>query len=1472
MRTYWKVPRTGMKYKYIHYYIHNTSRIFYKATSPLGLCSGFRHGFRCCNATESDAAMQRALVIAAAVNSVQLSKERQEGCRSLLEHAFCSLACSVERESYGGLISGAACDALVHACGISENDQEEEGGPSDAVTFCNSVLGLGVTQRAGGWPGRCKWTDAVVDGGRWVVAPWSGRNSFRVVLRDANGNQGCSGTVMAHLGLHQQIPMKEIRPGVWEGHYAVYGEGKALLEVSVDGEPVRGSPFPITVPQTPQCPSGYSSSLLCGQPCCRNHADDWIKARPSCAREALCGAACTRGRIMTGRRHGDYWDPLRLEMGVSPRVCAACGGCQNMSFPWRWEGDNEKHLHFRASHSPHAWDGFEPEAPSIQTSYCDWSSERVAHGGLAVAQVHLLDHHGRAVSTSHSGVQVSATRLGTKENITMARVVADDDAHWTTSALRFVGPIVLRCTLHGQPLGFPSTVERLAYVLPSHVTSRSPQVARYIRSDHLAGRGAALLPSLTVVEARLANTLDHINVVFAFRNLGQVDTCVPLLVPFLFCRWSDVSGDDLSVASYWLPSTSTVQVGDLVIGTTTTLLAPLAPLSPVPSLSVPSHAFGGLQLDATASGWGGGRPAIFQWSVQSTQPVSPALQGVVSAATGPFLALTDALLGGVSQSLTIVVTVTNWRAQSVSSTPFFVQYSPSTSITQSYAVYNDLVMGPSLIITSPTCRFALEGSDPLQRVDFSWAPVSDGSAHPNLPWLSRILADSISVTLGWRNFTSVYPSGFTYRIQYRVRPAVEQSGGEIARAPGVGGAVSITSLPSFCPLNVQYLRWPRSQGLVLDAQNTVDVPADAPPVIPFQWSCVRGDVPAPCFSNPPLPAVNRSTLDIAPGYLRAGESNLTLSLLGGAVVSRLKVQAVSAEVPMVEVVVRVTNTLVQTCHSCAGRRIRLQCEAMDPNPYLASPVMSYEWQIIPALEASVQAKLNMRSPFLQLEPGTLLDGMQYYVACCVGSLKGTGCAVNTLDPVWTPQSGTCTALPAVLPNNGNPAVRLECQGWIPFVGPLSYRWMRADGSPLSSGSSTANYLVTTQVQSMYRVSITDGRECHAMVDVEFVAPSSLGVGVAAVVVGDAALLAMQQAQERGASDQVLQYCPHVGASNGLVAEATLGRLIRDSTDMRADWVRDVATCLCALAPVQDGSLVLDLALRLGDLQNPEHDSVRQEALQALTCALQCASREIFLATLLALRFDVVEWTLPGQQRQEPIYSVGNITWTAFADGTPYPISFGDGGGGLVLGASLIANSTLCVDDVPSLCGPATYVLLEANASLAGSSFEFTSQCPVTVNASNSVWILMAGASQQWTNVTENCTDCSQIEVICFRCPWSAGIVGVAVSQIVPSEETTPPVNVDTGFQLGIISWSALIALAILAVLGLLLLAALYWHQQRVPEEAAATTAKFSNTDDEANDDQEQWLLPPSRQVVGVASQPGPQQPSMWFQPEKEFLL
>jgi hypothetical protein len=269
--------------------------------------------------------------------------------------------------------------------------------------------------------------------------------------------------------------------------------------------------------------------------------------------------------------------------------------------------------------------------------------------------------------------------------------------------------------------------------------------------------------------------------------------------------------------------------------------------------------------------------------------------------------------------------------------------------------------------------------------------------------------------------------------------------------------------------------------------------------------------------------------------------------------------------------------------------------------------------------------------------------------------------------------------------------------------------------------------------------------------------------------------------------------------------------------------------------------------------------------------------ETFIATLYALRFAVVEWTLPGQQHSEPIYSAAAISWTAFLDGIPYPLSFvgRDGNEREVLaGASLVANATLGAD-VPSLCGPATYVLLEGNATLNLATFNYTSQCRLVANASTSCWILMEGA-MDWVNASEtaNCTDCSKEGLLCCHCPWIPGIVGVAVSQIVPSPPTVAPIDVDTGFQLGLGSWIGLIALLIVAVLVAALLAALFWQQHRnKAKAAAASTAHFINTDNEGSDaDQEQWLLPPSRHVVGVASEPPPQQPNMWFQPEKEFIL
>jgi hypothetical protein len=264
------------------------------------------------------------------------------------------------------------------------------------------------------------------------------------------------------------------------------------------------------------------------------------------------------------------------------------------------------------------------------------------------------------------------------------------------------------------------------------------------------------------------------------------------------------------------------------------------------------------------------------------------LQTLVALEGGPYLALDGSVLGTAAQTMQLSVSVTNWLGTTASSQPLQVAYSPGAPTGTASSAFGDRVLGPNNIVTAPSCRFSLMGSDPRETVDYAWAPLTDGSGFPALPWLSPVLSNQILLTFGWQSVSSRLPLQ-TYRVSYRTRP---QKTPVTPLAPGVGSNVSVTVVPSFCPLNAQYLRWPRSQGLVLDAQPTVDINAST---VPFVWSCVRGQGNIPCFQSPAGTQLSSSTLQIAPGYLLAGESNFTLSTSGGEVVSSLKVRVVAAK-------------------------------------------------------------------------------------------------------------------------------------------------------------------------------------------------------------------------------------------------------------------------------------------------------------------------------------------------------------------------------------------------------------------------------------------------------------------------------------------------------------------------------------------------------------------------------------------------
>jgi hypothetical protein len=567
---------------------------------------------------------------------------------------------------------------------------------------------------------------------------------------------------------------------------------------------------------------------------------------------------------------------------------------------------------------------------------------------------------------------------------------------------------------------------------------------------------------------------------------------------------------------------------------------------------------------------------------------------------------------------------------------------------------------------------------------------------------------------------------------------------------------------------------------------------------------------------------------------------------------------------MVEVVVQVTNVAVPTCHVCAARRIRLVCNARDPNPFIAAAITSYNWTIVPPV--ALPPSLDLTRHHLQLPPGTLQDGAEYYVSCCAGSIKGTGCAVNLLHPVWAPQSGTCQA--SATANN---LMLLSCTGWIAAVGPLSYRWMRQDGTPLSAGSSTANSFVTDQIDTEYKVEITDGRECHALSLVVATTSGSLPTVSAGAT---AALQLMATAQSRGSSNAVLQQCALVASGDFLAAQQIVAWLVDNTTDARADFVHDVARCLCLLQPVAPAyqHVVLSLAVRLGNFSNPEFDSVLDEALQFLTCALSCdpLRPSLFVSQLAALRNAVVFWTQPNQP-SEPIYSASAVSWTAQDGGSVYPLRFSRSPSA-VPGPSLVANTSLC-NAIPNQCGGATFVLLSAT-TLTG-DFQYTSPCPVLNSANTSCWVLLSGADS-WT-MGQGCIDCTQqgAAFVCCQCPWSPDMVAVTVVQIAPATDATnSTASVTTGYVLTLGSWAGLIALGVVALIGAVLLGLLYQQLRKIKAASREPVASFAASDepDMENDDQERWLLPAARQAVGVAAVTH-QTMNMWWQPwhEKEHI-
>lgn len=767
------------------------------------------------------------------------------------------------------------------------------------------------------------------------------------------------------------------------------------------------------------------------------------------------------------------------------------------------------------------------------------------------------------------------------------------------------------------------------------------------------------------------------------------------------------------------------------------------------------------------------------------------------------------------------------------------------------------MLGPSLIATSPSCRFSMLGSDPLQRVDYAWFPISTGSAHPLLPALNSVLSDTRQLVLGWDNITAPYPGTHDYVIGYRTRPAVVASR-EAPRAPGVGSDVIVRSVASFCPLALQYLRWPRSQELVLDAQPAVDVPASR---VPFVWSCVRGDVPAsplPCFSNPTR--LNETRLRISPGYLLAGQSNVSLAV-GGVVLSTIHLQAVSAEVPMTQVQVRITNPDAGACHTCAARRIRLICNAQDPEANNSAPVTSYQWSILP----SVAGLAAPRGNTWQLEPASLQDGAWYYVSCCASTLKGVGCAVNVLQPAPVPRSGECGSEQVVW--NGAPAYRLSCSGWIGAIGPVSFRWMRADGSPLGAGPTTANTVLTTSYSARYRVQVSDGRECHSARDVEFANSASAPPLQPS---SSEALARMEAARLRGVQGEVLEYSAFlVGADRAAGALIVAQLVAAAGPQNNAAWVRDVAFVLQALAPLNASLVptVEELARRLGASTNPEHDAVRAQALAYLTVAVVAPP----LRQLLQLRDAVTNWTLPGLPVPSVTYeALPALTWVAWQDtGPTAPFEVDVRGNGAVL----VANSTLGTaadgshPGVPQACGAAAYLLVSAPAAIHGPVL-MHSDCAPVANASRSCWLL-SGASGRWTQA-QGCTACDTATAVCCRCPWAADTVAMVVSQLPPPPlpATLAPALVRPPFTLGLGTWSALAALGAVAAAGAVLLALLYWQQRRRAAHLAfapLASVRASGADGASDEDDLLYTTPAARGHVGVASVPAAGS-SLWWAP------
>ncbi len=892
-------------------------------------------------------------------------------------------------------------------------------------------------------------------------------------------------------------------------------------------------------------------------------------------------------------------------------------------------------------------------------------------------------------------------------------------------------------------------------------------------------------PPVTAVAASFANLGNALQIVFDSGT--AVPPCGPLLTAVAevaSCYWQNAS-----VAVYVLSNRATllsgasvtVSGGVLPAGSpnsqpsapsTLTIVAAAAPVVPSVSISAPSRARVQLELDATGSTLLGGRPAVnWTWTVSSGAPA--ALAAAVAAANGPLLRLDSSQLGSVARRFSFAVAATSWLGTAATSPSVEVLWDPTFSAA---ALDNCRVLGPSLITTTPAASFVLRGTAgtplPTTAVDYAWYPTVDSPFVS--PSINRILADT-------KNLQYAPPELRAASRPYRLRYSVTY---DADAAFAAGSAVSMRVVPSLYPYD-EALRWPRSAPLLLDASGFVDDAAQ----FAWSWSCTRVDfdgVTKSCFQTS-FALSNSAKQFIPAGYLHPGVSSFVVSV--GGQVGRFSVEAVLGEVPIVDIEGPAFGL------QPPQQRLVLRCVAADPfGPCNDDKCTSlrYSWSV--SDKTVVLERPN--GPNLQLLPNVLVPGQLYVFQLCVASLKGTGCQTLSVRANAPPSSGTCSAVRT--PSAASTTVFISCQGWedAPEQGPLQYFFSGENGLVISAGYSTSN----TEPAAIVPVGMT-----RVFVSVSDALGSATAPFEVPIVVASLPSLPVPPAQtmaQLAAQDQVeraLAQCDSVEGYLLLRLPSTVSTQLEVMLACSVKLAGDNNT-----TPLQ-WSLLLANATHLLNRTTVATNAAIQKAVDLAALAVSRVPKNDLLPPLLAqIGRSIAARTAPGAGPPERFESGGLVVVGESSLGVP-----------LVHERVTLLPSSAAAFDVP--CAPVDFLYLWADrwnplataaamvmcspyASLQMSQLQShfglaasldpacveTAYCASLVNGS-------------WTR--EGCVRAGNASCVCDSSAHPVALFYDIVGPIFPGGLPAGP----EGFYLGATGIAGLIAVAVVAAAGLLLL-------------------------------------------------------------------